>query len=77
MKNSSIKFLVAFTSLLLITPCAHAAPTNEQLYLMILDLKKEVLESKTREKDLHANLDKANAELGNAKKQLGELPKPS
>ena len=42
---------------------------------MILDLKKEVSESKTREKDLHETLDKANAELGAAKKQLGALPK--
>jgi hypothetical protein len=42
---------------------------------MILDLKKEASESKAREKDLHANLDKAKAELGAAKEQLGALPK--
>lgn len=69
------KEIVALTSLMFISADIYAAPTNEQLYLMILDLKKEVSESKTREKDLHANLDKANAELGAAKKQLGELPK--
>jgi Legionella pneumophila major outer membrane protein precursor len=69
------KEIVALTSLMFINTDIYAAPTNEQLYLMILDLKKEVSESKTREKDLHANLDKANAELGAAKKQLGELPK--
>ena len=69
------KEIVALTSLMYISTDIYAAPTNEQLYLMILDLKKEVSESKTREKDLHANLDKANAELGAAKKQLGELPK--
>ena len=76
--NSIMKYgkeIVALTSLMYISTDIHAAPTNEQLYLMILDLKKEVSESKTREKDLHANLDKANAELGAAKKQLGDLPK--
>ena len=67
--------IVALTSLLVITANVKATPTNEELYGMILDLKKEVSESKTREKDLHANLDKANAELGAAKKQLGALPK--
>ncbi len=69
------KQIVALTSLLAITANVKATPTNEELYGMILDLKKEVSESKTREKDLHANLDKANAELGAAKKQLGALPK--
>ena len=69
------KQIIALTSLLVITANVKATPTNEELYGMILDLKKEVSESKTREKDLHANLDKANAELGAAKKQLGALPK--
>ena len=61
--------IVALTSLLFITANVKATPSNEELYGMILDLKKEVSESKTREKDLHATLDKANAELGAAKKQ--------
>ena len=69
------KQIVALTSLLAITANVKATPTNEELYGMILDLKKEVSESKTREKDLHETLDKANAELGAAKKQLGALPK--
>ena len=69
------KQIVALTSLLVITANVKATPTNEELYGMILDLKKEVSESKTREKDLHETLDKANAELGAAKKQLGALPK--
>jgi hypothetical protein len=42
---------------------------------MILDLKKEVVESKTREADLIVNLNKAKTELGVTKKQLGEIPK--
>ena len=69
------KGIIALTSLMFVSVDIYAAPSNEQLYQMILDLKKEVLESKTRENDLHANLDKANAELGVAKKQLGALPK--
>ena len=69
------KEIIALTSLMFVSVNIYAAPSNEQLYQMILDLKKEVLESKTRENDLHANLDKANAELGVAKKQLGALPK--
>jgi hypothetical protein len=69
------KEIIALTSLMLISTSLYAAPTNEQLYQMILDLKKEASESKAREKDLHANLDKAQAELGAAKEQLGALPK--
>jgi hypothetical protein len=52
-----------------------AAPTNEQLYQMILDLKKEISESKTRESNLQTHLNQAKTELESAKKQLAELPK--
>ena len=67
--------ITALTSLLLVNTVSYAAPSNEQLYEMLLGLKKEIADSKARETDLHTNLDKANAELKVAKKQLGALPK--
>ena len=75
-------FVLGLTSLMLVNTGVYAAPTNEQLYQMLLDmkteqanLKKEVAESKIRESDLKAHLDKTKAELATAKKQLDESPK--
>lgn len=72
-------FYPALTLLTLVNTGVYAAPTNEQLYQMLLEmkteqesLKKEVAESKIRESDLKAHLDKANVELVATKKQLDE-----
>ena len=37
---------------MLINTAAYAAPSNEELFQMILDLKKEVADSKSRETEL-------------------------
>ncbi len=69
------KKLITLTSLFLINTATYAAPSNEELFKMIMDLKKEVADSKNRESDLKTNLEKTTNELIVAKKQLNELPK--
>lgn len=68
------KKLIALTSLMLINTTSYATPSNDELFQMILDLKKEVAESKNKEIELKSNLDKTKNELIVAKKQLNELP---
>ena len=70
------KTLVFLTSMFIGT-IAYAAPSNEQLYQMIVGLKNEIADSKAKASELQVNLDKANTQLVSAKKQLGELPKAS
>ena len=70
------KTLVFLTSMFIGT-IAYAAPSNEQLYQMIVGLKNEIADSKAKASELQVNLDKANTQLVSAKKQLGELPKTS
>lgn len=61
---------------------AYAAPNNEQLYQMILEMKsdqqrlvKELADAKVRESNLQNQLDKANAEIATAK-NLSKAPVP-
>ena len=68
-----MKNIVLF-SLVFVTTTVQAAPSNEQLYEMILGLKNEITDSKGRESDLHAELNKTKTDLNLAKKQLSELP---
>jgi hypothetical protein len=68
-----MKNIVLFSLVSVITT-VQAAPTNEQLYEMILGLKNEIADSKGRESDLHVELNKTKTDLNIAKKQLSELP---
>lgn len=74
-----MKLLPSLTVSMLISGSAIAAPTNEQLYKMLLEmkaeqsaLKKEVAASKTRESELKASLSRAQADLLAAKERPGE-----
>ncbi len=67
---------------MLVSTGVYAAPTNEQLYQMLLNmktehesLKKEVADSKVRESDLQVQLHKAKAELVSSNVRPHELPK--
>ena len=68
-----MKNIVLFSLVSVITT-VQAAPTNEQLYEMILGLKNEIADSKGRESNLHVELNKTKNDLNLAKKQLSELP---
>ncbi len=67
--------LLTLTSLMLFNTATFAAPSNEELFQMILALKKEVADAKHKEIELQTNLDQTKNELIATKKQLNEAPK--
>jgi hypothetical protein len=64
-----MKNIVLFSLVSVITTI-QAAPTNEQLYEMILGLKNEIADSKGRESNLHVELNKTKNDLNLAKKTI-------
>ena len=67
--------LLTLSSLMLFNTATFAAPSNEELFQMILALKKEVADAKHKEIELQTNLDQTKNELIATKKQLNEAPK--
>jgi hypothetical protein len=67
--------LLTLTSLMLLNTATYAAPSNEELFQMILALKKEVANAKYKEIELQTNLEQTKNELIATKKQLNEAPK--